>query len=437
MTQEEFVRLCGDENYYGIRKDIKLGVDPNTPVILEGIYMTPLLAAIESGNDYTIEHLIYYGADYTDALMSAVASDQLDLVQFMYMCGADIDIQDEQNCTALLYAVKTNNYRAVKKLIKLGANVNKKIIDGEHNVLTYTVSMSEIRHKNPDSRIIKALMDAGSDYGEALLLAVRLENKRLITQLIRNGADINKRFGAYTPLAVAMLKTREAVNSTMIEFLAKYGANVNEVFSDDDGLVSTPLNISIDRPDIAQILLKYGANVNYMDQRGKTPLFYAALTGNKILRTLLSNGADPNQRDNDGRTPLMLALIDGENVGDVEKTLLKFGADPNLQDNLGMTALMWAIITKDRSPYFLINALIRTGGFRANGWKTWCALLGFYEAARRKVQLDNIKILLNNGADVRIKNYNGMTALSCAVTSFDDEISEMLIKTGAKTTKEN
>ena len=143
----------------------------------------------------SVKHLLYYDdADYTNELMNAVVKDRMDLVELMYMRGADIDIQDDQNCTALLYAVHSNNYRAVKKLIKLGANVNKKIIDGQHNVLAYAVSISELRKKNLDSRIIKALMDAGSDYGYALLLAVRLKNKRLITQLIRSGADINKRF---------------------------------------------------------------------------------------------------------------------------------------------------------------------------------------------------------------------------------------------------
>ncbi len=149
------------------------------------------------------------------------------------------------------------------------------------------------------------------------------------------------------------------------------------------------------------------------------------------------HGANPDIPDNNGRTPLMIAAIDEELEEGVIDDLLEFGADPNIQDNEGMTALMWAVVIKDRSSSFLINALIRTGGFRAKGWKTWCMIPEIYLAAKREIQLTNVKILLENGADVRIKNHEGMTPLSYAVTNFDDEIAEILIRAGAKTIKED
>ena len=337
----------------------------------------------------------------------------------------------------LTQALAHDDYELTANLLSLKTDVNFKV-DDKYTLLTYYYFVSQDNNRELAPRIIEALMQAGADYREAFFLGIRTDDKNFLTLLIENGADVNMRYGGFSPLSVAMMESNDAtINISMIEFLAKNGADVNELFSTEDETIATPLNVSIaiDRPDIARILIKYGADVNRLDSRARTPLFYAAVTSNKILRTLLSNGADPNKQGQEGRTPLMLALMDGESEGAIIKSLLEFGADPNIQDNSGMTALMWVIITRDRAPYFLINALIRTGGFRAKGWKTWCMIPEIYLAVKRKIQLMNIKILLDNGADVRIKNHEGMTALTYAATYFDDEISEMLINAGTKATQ--
>ena len=339
----------------------------------------------------------------------------------------------------LTQALAHDDYELTANLLSLKTDVDFKV-DDKYTLLTYYYFVSQDNNRELDPRIIEALMQAGADYREAFFLGVRTDDKNFLTLLIENGADVNMRYGGFSPLSVAMMESNDAtINISMIEFLAKNGADVNELFSTEDETIATPLNVSIaiDRPDIARILIKYGADVNRLDSRARTPLFYAAVTSNKILRTLLSAGADPNKKGQGGRTPLMLALMDGESEGAIIKSLLEFGADPNIQDNEGMTALMWAVVIKDRSSSFLINALIRTGGFRAKGWKTWCMIPEIYLAAKREIQLTNVKILLENGADVRIKNHEGMTPLSYAVTNFDDEIAEILIRAGAKTIKED
>ena len=403
---------------------------------------TPLLVALSYDNLMAAKVLIEAGANYFDALTGAAFRNKRYIVEFLVKdCGANIDIQDDKAHTPLLYAVCENNYNAVKLLLSLGADINFKI-DGKFALLTFVALIIEIesgKSRKIDSRIIRTLMNAGAEYGEALLLSVRIGNTHLIDQLLRYGADINARWGANkTPLSMAILRPVEEINPKMIEFLAKRGADVNEIFDDEDETITTPLNIAIaiNRPDIVRILLKYGADPNHRDCRERTPLFYSVIMGNKISRLLLSYGADPNLQDASNRTPLMLALIDGGSDGDVIKSLLEFGADPNIQDKEGLTALMWSIISNTRETEFMIEALIRTGGFRAKGWETWYAISEIYVAAKREMQLHNINILLKNGTDLNIRNQNGMTALSYAITNFDDEITEMLLKAGAKHTGE-
>ena len=300
---------------------------------------------------------------------------------------------DPSDHTALLCAVNENKIEPLKWLIELGADVNVKMSAG-YNALTYAALMFMNEEFEIDPEIIRILVKEDADYSDAMLLAVREKNIRLITILLKNGANINRKnsFGQ-SPLYLAMFDLKENSDVLMIKFLVKCRADVNEIFMFDDGAVTTPLNlaVSMNRPDVAKILLEYGANPNFQDNKGRTSLVYSVLTGNEILRVILSHGANPNIKDIEGRTALMLAVIDGGSEDGIIESLIEFGADPNIQDNKGMTALMWAIAGKDRSSDFVMSALIRTGAFRAKGWGAWLALAVLYATSRREAQLNIIK----------------------------------------------
>jgi ankyrin repeat protein len=122
-------------------------------------------------------------------------------------------------------------------------------------------------------------------------------------------------------------------------------------------------------------LIKKGANVNSADDRGRTPLMYAAQAGSQqaIERLVKTYHADVNAKDINNQTALMKSSIMGKNDGvkflldnkakideydkfgrtaltysaradhtDVLKTLLQKGADPNIRDDDGRSPLMEA-----------------------------------------------------------------------------------------------
>lgn len=89
----------------------------------------------------------------------------------------------------------------------------------------------------------------------------------------------------------------------------------------------------------AQLLL--GAHIDERDDRGMTPLMWAAWEQHPdIVRQLLDRGADPNQKGDDGETALMKAAFRG-NLAAVN-ALLQRKASVDETDNEGETALLLA-----------------------------------------------------------------------------------------------
>lgn len=102
--------------------------------------------------------------------------------------------------------------------------------------------------------------------------------------------------------------------------------------------------------------------------------------GREILMYLLKHGANINDKSFEGKTPLHAWASSPTAEEDVPE-LLKLGANVNAQDYEGNTPLHDAVFNSS---------------------------VGLFYA------LDSIPILINNGADVTIKNREGQTALELA-----------------------
>lgn len=105
------------------------------------------------------------------------------------------------------------------------------------------------------------------------------------------------------------------------------------------------------------------------------------------LRAAIAAGADPDARDAFGQTPLMYA-VDHARL-DAVRTLVREGADVDARSGAGWTALMYA---------------------SRHDWEGW------HLAA----------LLLEHGADPRIRNADGRTALDLAVAQGGRSLGELL-----------
>ena len=441
MTQEDFLKLCFEGRADEIEDALIEGADPNEHAMIFGTPASPLFVAAMENNTSAIVVLIEYGANPADGFIASVVTENRKTARLLVNIGADINALDDNGHTALLCALTANKPDVVRWLIELGADVNVRT-GGGYNVLTYTALMLENNRRTDgkkseiDPAIIPLLMNSGSDYRDALTLAIKTNNINFVKELIRNGADMNiKCMDNQPPLSIALVSVKHEVSSEMIELLASNGADVNAKFDFGDGAVTNPLNmcVSMERPDLAEILLRYGADPDARDYNGRTALVFAVITGDEILDVLLENGADPNVPDNEGRTPLMLAAVDGTSDSEIAEKLITHGADVNIQDNNGVSALMWAVIGKDRSSDFLLSGLIRTGGLRAEGFESWLALVSLYSAVKREIQVDTVRTLIIHGADVNLRDEKDMNALTYAMMNDDKVIADMLISAGSET----
>lgn len=434
MTQDEFLKVCIKGSTEDIEEALKNGADVNKHGMIHGTSVSPLFAASLEGNIEGIMTLIENGAKPADGYIASVISGNMITAGVLKVWGADINSLDASGHSALLCAVTANKPKAVKWLIEHGADVNMKT-GGGYSVLTYAALMTAERSTSEIlPEIISLLMINGADYKDALTLAIRTGNIKFVRELINSGADMNiKCMEDHSPLGAALMNSSRPADPEMIELLASHGANLNEVFDFGDGTVSNPLNIciSVNRTDLADILLNHGANPNLRDYNGRTSLVFAVVTSDEMVKVFLEHGADPNITDNEGRTPLMLAAIDGGSVPDVIEDLITHGADVNIQDNNGLSALMWAVIGRDRSADFLISGMIRTGGIMAEGSEAWFALASLYTAVKRNMQLEVIKTLITHGADVNLRDSKAMNALAYALMNDDEDIADILISAGS------
>jgi ankyrin repeat protein len=147
---------------------------------------------------------------------------------------------------------------------------------------------------------------------------------------------------------------------------------------------------------IVKALLKGVADVNARDEAGSTALMHAVVNANiGIVKLLLSQGADVNAQNKSGATALLRGLHDWEKV----KLLLDSGA--KIPD-----AAIFVVVT--------IPGASRTVRLLADqGAKLNVANSGHTPlmAAARGGDLDTIRFLIDQGADVGARAKSGYTAL--------------------------
>jgi ankyrin repeat protein len=139
------------------------------------------------------------------------------------------------------------------------------------------------------------------------------------------------------------------------------------------------------------------------------------------VERLLKTGAGPNIIDAEGTPALMAATLFAD--GRMMELLLKHGADPNRAGAAGTTALMWAV------PDLVKVQVLIAGGANVNA-RSDTQRTALLVAASYPGTVDLLKLLLDQGADLRAQDRAGTTALALAVRSADVDVVRFLVDRG-------
>lgn len=179
------------------------------------------------------------------------------------------------------------------------------------------VNMAWVAAKLGDVEAIKKLHKLGADINQVdddgntpLWMAAEYGHTDVITQLHKFGADLNKpNISGITPLLIVA----EYGHINVISKLVELGADITK--TDNQG--GTPLWIAAEYGHVDAIteLHKLGADLNKADHAGITPFWIAAEYGHQDAMIKLHElGANINTPRNDGTTALFIAAERGHLV---------------------------------------------------------------------------------------------------------------------------
>lgn len=407
------------------------GADPN---ILNNTGDSALIKAVINGETELVMKLvaaradINYRSDYDGrtALMAAITNTKPDIISFLLSKGASTDIKDNFGETALDMAYDTRN----GSIISLFTEKEKQ------STVTVFASRPGLPENSAAPKTAAETVLAGALATQDALAAAKSGNAPRIREIIlkSENPDIRDEKGR-NPLMTAVIYG----NTECVSLLAS-----NKIgLADRDRAGNTALDHAVASRN--ETFISLTARNRPADLSAK--LAGAAEKGDTALvRMLVRAGADPSKAAPGGVYPLIAAARAGKT--DTAKFLVERGAAANARDAAGKTALDYAapsenaalisVFTKngaDLKKYVMqystsgspkaLEALLKSGApaeFKADDSRRTPLI-----AACSHGRLEAVRLLLENGADIRATDREGKTPLMHAAANDNAEIVRLIL----------
>lgn len=349
-----------------------------------------------SGDATRAAQLVAKGADVDakdetqqSAYLIATSEGHLDLLRLALRSGATVDDKDSWNGTGLIRAAERGHALVVGELLQAG-------IDRDHvNRIGYqavheAVWLGEDTPAYVDT--VRVLVAGGVQLdrpsGTERLTPLEMARERDHGRL---EAVLARAVGAESPADAnaALLRAAAAGDADAVALALRAGADLEA----RDGQRRTALLLAAthDHVEVARVLVALGASADALDGRHDTPWLVTGVTGSvAMLEALLPAQPDLTIRNRYGGVSVIPASERGH--VDYVRRVVETGIDVDHVNDLGWTALLEAVILGDGGPR----------------------------------HQEVVRILLGAGADPRLADRDGITALEHARAKGQAEVARLL-----------
>jgi ankyrin repeat protein len=358
---------------------------------------------------------------------------------------------------SLIAAIRNGDTVIVEQLIARGVDVNGKVFHARH-YWDSPLSQALLRDNN---KIVKVLVKNGADpnleLGENLTpfhqsaggssSSSDVDSFQTFKMLLENGGEVNT-FNNYHHVSVLMTAIRN--NDTRYAItLMEHGAIIE---SDSVNAFQPPLSIAVSglQYEISEALIKRGANINAQFSKGyedcmicpeKITVVHELVTMlqymdkkmvEKMLNLILLYKPDLNIENGFGHTALEFAML-GSDPAIVDK-LVRHGAKLETQNSSALH--LAAQISNSKMVEYLLKKHNVNVNFKDEKGNTPLKLCldccggGFGEGITEEARLKTIEVLLNYGADPKLKNNSGESFIEHAKRGWYKSITNLLVTRG-------
>jgi ankyrin repeat protein len=340
-------------------------------------------------------------------LVDAVKNHDKDAVRVLLKEHVDVNMPEADGTSALHWAAHSNDPETVQHQLRAGANAKA--------VSRYGVTPLSEAATYGSGALVEALLKAGADVntltterGETVLMtASRAGNVEAVKVLLDHGADANAKetFRGQTSLMWAAAENHPEV----VKLLLAHGADAKVRSSDRD---TTPPKLMAGTP--AAPISKGGLTALVFAARqgsieSTKALLIAILNNHDELAVLLiDRGADVNAANKDGRAPLF-AAVDAHDVDWSDRPLVKEA------DKVSSLDVIKSLIDHKVNVNAQLTAVsIIKKAAQDSADRTLSVGATPFMRAARSGDVEVMHILLDHGADPKLANKDGTTALMVA-----------------------
>ncbi|MBM3755632.1 MAG: hypothetical protein FJW38_16800 [Acidobacteria bacterium] len=229
------------------------------------------------------------------------------VVQTLIAKGANVNAKNSRGSTPLLWAI--HDLAKVKILVEAGAAVNAKQVEGRSPIYQAALTGNGIA-------TVRFLLEKGADANAAtmigltpLMAAANRGDAETMRLLIARSAKVDAKAGTG---ATALIAAAGSGEPAAAKLLLDSGADPNAATKKKDTALGAAATSGVE--ESVKLLLASGARVNDQDDRGYSPLMYAAGSDAMpagVVKLLLAAGADISATG-EGETARSLAAKRGD-----------------------------------------------------------------------------------------------------------------------------